>query len=297
MPKINVDYKNKKGRIVYDVEDWISGMNQEGSTITMNGRSLILDGVYGMVNPFKYIGALRPCFGAANLTNHATVTARVMGSIDDGNFIYGICSDAKIQRSSRVGVIATSSWPHTITAHGGHSTPVGEDIVIYNQAGTDYAFYSWSDNTDGDVGRFDLSSTFDDDYMSTVAGGGAVLSTKYYHPMVVGENGKLYIGDGNNLHELSNATYTQNKFVLPTGYIITSFAKWDTYLVIYAHKITKNATRFTGATAFFWDMASPLADLKILLEDDQVNGGFTFQGIPGCITSAIKEVMSGWYWL
>jgi len=292
MPKVNINYKTGTGRVVWDMEDWVSGMNKEGKTYSMTGRSLILDGVKGGVNPFKNVGALMPCDGPQNLTNYATVTAAITGAATDGYYVYGIGSDAKIQRAIRsTAVISTTGWPVSITAHAGHNTPVGEDIIIYNQGGTDYAFYSWSDNTDGDVGRFNLDATFDDDYMSTVPSGGAVLSTKNYHPMIVALN-RLFIGDGNKLHQLINTTYSASKLELPTGYIITSFSLLDSYLIIYAHRQRGTTVERFNATAFIWDFVSPTWDREIPLDDEYVYCGFTWKGIPGCITSGTKNLYS-----
>jgi len=175
-------------------------------------------------------------------------------------------------------------------------------LVLYYLNGTKYLFYSWNDATDGDVGRFDLAATFDDDYVSTVATSGAVLNKNYPHPMIVGDDNIMYVGNGNNLASLQGTTaagiWNASALDLPNDYIITSYAKTPDFLVIYAYKSSNasgSQTFQTGeCTAFFWDYVSPSYTYAYPIEGGYVNGGFNLGSTPGCfVQGQTGDIVSG----
>ena len=166
------------------------------------------------------------------------------------------------------------------------------DCVTYYIGTTKYFFYSWSDATDGDVGRYDLATTFDDDYMSTVAASGAVLSTTNQHPLIVGADDIMYIGDGRKLHGFdgqtgANGTFLTSRLTLPVGSVITSMAKTSNYLVIFAYTdigagVSSQHYYKSRCAAYFWDYVSEDPTLVVPIQGNYVNGAFSYNGTVGC---------------
>ena len=275
----------------FDGDDWMKGLLPYfGSS---NTAFRIGDGLSHSVgiDPYRFPGYLTPGFNPAVATNVSVVDGVLKNGVLNNTSVYSI-GGAKLHE---FGALTTTfsnsgSWPHTITAHATHSAVTGEDVALYNLATTEYLFYSWNDTTDGDIGRYNLSSTFDDDYVSTVATGGAVLTAGVPHPMIIGDDGVLYIGNANKLAALDGRTNSAGDFEasaldLPTGYIITSYSKTPLYLVIYAYKVEAASSIYRSeATAFYWDYFSSSSTYAISLSGNYVNGGFTFNGVPGCFT-------------
>lgn len=274
----------------WDVDDWESGLaNTYGSgsdTRFAKGFNLA-----SAVDPYRRYGYIGPGYAANDATNAGDIDAILKSGISNGDKAYCIEAGAQLHEvtvaTAIPSVANTGSWPHTISAHGGHASVVGEDVALYYLNGTKYLFYSWNDDNDGDIGRFDLTSTFDDDYVSSAATSGAVLNKDYPHPMIVGDDNILYVGDGNNLASLQGTTsagiWNPSALDLPDGYIITSFAKTPIYLVVYAYRNSGTTTGLRGeATAFYWDYRSESFTYAIPLAGNYVNGGFTVNGVPGC---------------
>jgi hypothetical protein len=243
------------------------------------------------VNPWRSIGYLEPGFNATDVTNMASITdnaiIRNIATPNTGEFAYGIENSTKLhQLTSNTG--AVNATPHTITAHGGHTGVEGSDVVAYSIGGTEYIFYSWNDDTDGDVGRYNLGTwttagNFDDDYMSTVPTGAAALTSGVPHPMIVGSDDILYIGNGSEIvaYDGPNDTAATLAFKVPDGYTITSFSKTANHLVVFCSTRTSYTAEQGQSYAFFWDYASEDADYKYDLNCNYVNGAFSYKGTVG----------------
>src|SRR3990167_4347001 len=170
---------------------------------------------------------------------------------------------------------------------------VAEDIIFFNKDETGYIFYSYNDNTDGDVGRVILGpaaggADFDDDYFST-ATGGAVLDKDYPHPMIVGDDQVLYIGDGRTLRWITDAAViSSNATIVPRHYSIKCFTKTGQQLVIFAEREKGSGASVTArgdCIALFWDYSSQSADYIYQLNDNEVTAAFNWNGILGCFTT------------
>jgi hypothetical protein len=109
----------------------------------------------------------------------------------------------------------TGGWPHTINK-GTVTSEAGEDVAVYQ--GNLYYTYNHSGSA-GDIGKFDLSSTFDDDWGSTVPTGAAALQDGP-HPMVVGRNDVLYVANGRYVCSFDGTTLDPQALDLPTGTVI-----------------------------------------------------------------------------
>ena len=298
--------KYDKGIVVrWDKDDWIKGLASVYGAGTAGTASRPADGMISLAatNPFRRFGFLSPGFPASAATNSSVIAAVIRNGVAHGNNIYAIEGGAKLHEITNLitpTVTTPTTFPHTITPHG-HSAAVGSDIIAYYLDGTKYIFYSWNDNTDGDVGRYDFATTFDDDYVSTAATSGAVLSKDYNHPMIVGDDNILYVGNGKDLASLQGTTaagiWNPSALDLPEGYEIQSYSKTGNFLVIYANyepdpSNTLSDTIRADSVAFFWDYVSDSFTYAIPLQGSVVDAGFSLNGIPGCFVQGQSEQVS-----
>ena len=292
----------KNGGVVrWDQDDWFAGLTPDwglNETETTLGKGF---STMTGIDPFRRPGYLAPAADPLNATNNSVIDAMQLNGVVYGTNAYTV-GGTKIHELAILTSTLTNgaTFPHTTSAHGGHNSLALYDICIYYIGTTRYAFYSWSDNTDGDVGRYDLASTFDDDYMSTVPASAAALDTTNPHPMVVGADDILYIADGHKLHKFdgqtgANGTLFKSRLTLPTDYIITSFAKTGDNLVIFAYKSSGSSGGSyykSEATAFFWDYTSEDPWKVVPLQGNYVNGGFSFQGTIGCFVQGSSAILT-----
>lgn len=291
MPSIK---RTERGGVIrWDGKDWMAGLIPYfTSTVNLMGGDGFL---YNLgVNPYNRPGYLIQGPLPVNVPNASLIDAVLKNGAGNGNMAYPIGGTKLHEISATTGAVSnTATFPHTITAHMGHNTVDGSDSVIYYAGGTKYLFYSWVDNTDGDIGRWDLSATFDDDFMTTVPSGASATgfqnTTLKTIPLIVGDDNILYAGNGRYVAayngNLGTPTINYQALDLPSDYIITSFAKLKNFLVIYAYKGATNSggTFFkTETTAFFWDYTSDSFTYAFNLPGNYVNGGFIYKNTVGC---------------
>lgn len=287
----SINTSQKGGVIRWDGSDWMTGLVSQWGIDTSRVMAPSGFATTSGIDPTRFPGYCSPGVNPTDLTNSSVVTSLLKDGVVSGSSAYMI-GGGLLHKIADVLVSTVSSdatWPHTISAHGGHSSVSGQSTAIYSIGSTKYLFYSWSDNTDGDVGRYNLDATFDDDYMSTVPASAAVLDTTNPHPLIVGSDDILYIADGRNLHGFdgqtgANGTLSKNRLTLPADYVITSFAKSANYLVVYAYRANSSSSFYRSeATAFFWDYVSEDTTLRYPLQGNYVSGGFSYQnGSVGC---------------
>lgn len=131
--------------------------------------------------------------GLANLTNgtQAGAVSELINFImdkavsDDVSFAIGA---TKLFKISATTVSNTSPFPHTIT-----NAIDGESCI--NMKGNLYYFYNKASG--GDIGKYDLATTFDDDWGSTTPTGAGALQ-KAIHPVAVKEDIMIF-GNGRYL--------------------------------------------------------------------------------------------------
>lgn len=243
---MRIDLNQKGGTITYDATDWLAG--QDTTSGGNDGRMLGNGFAFSeKVDPLRNLGYISPSYNIASVTNNSSVTSLVRNGVLKDQVAYmiagaGVGSGGGIVQSMSsplAGTIDTTApFPHTID-HA-HANETGSDIVNYtaNVSGTStlLAFFSFSDDTDWDVGIYNYTAdTFNDDYMSTIPA--SPLASPYLtggksapHPLIVGDDDILYIGDRNFLHAYDGATGTDGTFypavlTLPQGWIITCFCK------------------------------------------------------------------------
>ncbi len=133
----------------------------------------------------------------------AAVTTLIKGILRHAvasNISYAI-GGAKLYQFSASAVTNAGDWPHAVdkdTVTGED----GEDVCYYQTK----LFYSFNHSgSAGDIGMTALAGTFDDDYYSTVATGGAALQTGP-HQMINGGDDVMYITNGQYVALLDGTT-------------------------------------------------------------------------------------------
>lgn len=156
---------------------------------------------------------------------------------------------AKLYKLTDTAVTNAGSWPHTIdkaTVTGED----GEDVVAYQ--GNLYYSYNHS-GTAGDIGKFDLSSTFDDDWGSTTPSGAAALQGDVPHQMIVAGNDVMYIANGRYVASWDGTTLIPQALDLPTGTVVQSIAWNGDRLWIVANRPNLATSNKNTASIYVWD--------------------------------------------
>jgi hypothetical protein len=293
----------KQGQIIFDSGDWLAGLNQQFGYYT---TAVVGGGISDVNNfmPLRPNGVAGPGWDSSAITGSSVIASTeeflrngvVNGAggnkefymISNGN---GSSGTAKIHEFDvTAGITNGGAFPHTI----GSSTN-GYDIVTYYIGSTPYAFYSYSTGTTWNVGRYDFASTFADTFMSVtpatplaapyLAGGAG-----YTHPMMVGDDDTLLIGDRNYVHSLdgqtgANGTFEVARLILPTGFVVEDFAKTDTFAVVFATRQNSGDRTFlTDSRAYFWNYLDLDPTYIVDLEDNFVSAAFNYKGTIGCFT-------------
>lgn len=202
--------------------------------------------------------------GIANLTNGTqaeAVTTLIKGATDfavTSDVAYGI-GGAKLYKFSSTTVTSDGTWPRTIDK-AAQTAEDGEDVAYYGG----YLFYSYNhSNTLGDIGRYDLSATFDDDFMSTVPTTANTLTGGVPHPMVAAGNDVLYIANGRYVSSYDGTSFVQQALDLPVGVVIQDLAWNSDRLWISANKTNLTGANKNSASVYLWDGTTASWDLEI----------------------------------
>lgn len=192
--------------------------------------------------------------GLANLTDGTqagAITTLVNSILDEAvtsDVTYAI-GGAKLQKLSSTAVTNTGSWPHTIDK-GAVTGEDGEDVFAYQ--GNLYYTYNHSGSA-GDIGKYDLASTFDDDWGSTVPSGAAALQGGVPHQGIVGGNDVAYIANGRYVCSYDGTTLIPQALDLPTGTVIQSIAWNSDRLWIVANRPSLTGSNKNTASVYVWD--------------------------------------------
>lgn len=298
-----------KNKIIFEGADWAgslvpnystsSGLNQKGTAGLAAVRSF---------NPFRNYPYAVAGYNPVDVTNVSVVTTLLRKGRVNGINAYIVSSGDLVHQLDVSGTGSLNASPHQVSPHGGHANVALDDCVIYTAKlggtlATRY-FYSWSDNTDWDVGTYNFGTfttggNWDDDFMSTAPG--TPLGAPYItegkgkpHPMIVGDDDLLYIGDRNFLHAYDgqDASDADGKFfaavlTLPAGYIITSFAKTLSGLMIFTYLENPVGSTFFfqgDARAWFWGYNELDITRSYTLNDNYTTEAFNYQGTVGVFT-------------
>jgi len=204
--------------------------------------------------------------GLANLTNGtqaAAVTTLIKGILDQAvtsDATYGV-GGTELYKISASAVTSDGTWPHTIDK-AAVTDEEGEDVALYQ--GNLYYTYNHSGSA-GDIGKYDLSSTFDDDWGSTTPTGFAALQGAVPHPMTVGENDVLYIANGRYVASYDGTTFIPQALDFPSGTIIQDIKWASNRLFISANKSSLTGNNKNQASVYVWDGTTDSWEMEIKL--------------------------------
>lgn len=292
--KVTYNKNGSGGVIRWDYEDWLAGLAFNNADTTAQPFPIALtNGLAWMerINPFNRVGFMRSGPLAVSLTNASAVTATLTGITNGtatGSTAYAVGGNLFHEINLTTNTVTNAgAFPRSVT----NSTM--SNTVAYFIGTTRYVFYSYtlSGGGTGNVGRYDLVSTFNDTWLSTGshAGASALSTDQVPHKLSVSpRKDRMYIPDGRNLHSFdgqvgANGTLTLNRLQLPLGFVITSITYTDNYCVIFAYRSGTAGTAYAGeATAYYWDEVSEDPTFVVPLNANYVDGAFTYKNTPGC---------------
>lgn len=315
-----------RNKITFDETDFLQGLHPQYFTSATDTPAVKITNRLSAAtafNPYRHLGYASPGFNPTDVTNVSVVTGNPIRSmvvgVESGTYYgYGISGGNKLfQIGTTDGALtndvgAGGVWPHTIIAT---TAEEGQDVIVYDAkvSGTSQKclFYSYNDNGSDvwDIGRYLMDgTTFDDDFMSTVPASPLSPSDDTNpHPMIIGNDDVIYIGDGNKVHaydgqEGNEGTFYDSVLTIPNGYRITSFASYDVEvgLVIFAYWEGNNSASAglstfndSKAKAYFWDYLNLDPYRVVSLGDNAVTCGFEYKGTVGCFTQGRQGVFDG----
>ena len=203
--------------------------------------------------------------GLASLTNGTqagAVTTLIKGATDlavSSAVAFGIGGNT-LYKFSSTAVIDDATWPVTIdkAAVTGED---GEDVAYYKGA----LYYSYNHSgSAGDIGKYDLASTFDHDWGSTVPSGMAALQNAP-HPFEVGGNDVLYMANGLYVLSYDGTTLIPQALDLPTDTIIRDIKWVNDRLWILANRPNTTGSNKNACSLYVWDGTQTSWELEIKL--------------------------------
>ena len=200
-------------------EEWTININQSlGFCPAYFKNDYSTYGNKGHANDMTNVNLLDPnCFGPGpkptDLTAGTeagavtTLITSILKTAVTSNVTYGI-GGAKLYKFSNTAVTNAGNWPHTITGTG-TVTSVGCDVCHYKGQ----LLYSYLDADlggagvqKGNIGMFDLASTFDDDWWTAVLGGAALEDAPHY--FCNGGDDRVFITNGRYIARIDGTTDT-----------------------------------------------------------------------------------------
>jgi hypothetical protein len=195
-------------------------------------------------------------FGVVALTagtQAGAVTTLIKGILktctsSDVSFAVG---GAKLYQFSATAVANATIWPHTIDK-GTVTGEDGEDVCYYKTN----LYYSYNHSgSAGDVGKYDMATTFDDDYMSTTPTNFAALQNAP-HQMIVGGDDVMYIANGMYIAYLDGTTFEPQGLDFFTDSQVASIA-WNNNRVIAAvNRPNVTGSNFNQSAIYNWNGVS-----------------------------------------
>jgi hypothetical protein len=194
---------------------------------------------------------LQPGPGRLRLTNGdgsgvvSTLIRSIIRTAVQTDITFGI-GGSKIYRITPTTVASDASFPHTIDG----SNPDGEDIKPYHGG----IIYTFNDSLRGYCGKLTLPSTFDDDWMYTALTGTFALNTGYPHPIEIGGDDLVYIGDKDRVVSYDPVADTAQSAVNLPDDVVIQDVKWkNKKLYITVNQPNLTGTNQTQQGVYIWN--------------------------------------------
>lgn len=211
-------------------------------------------------------GGVKQGPGLANLTNGTqagavtTLIRSILNFAVTADTTYGTGGNL-LHKITSAAVTNSGIWPHTINKAAVTSED-GEDVGFYQ--GNLYYTYNHSGPA-GDIGKYDLSSTFDDDWGSTVPSGAAALQGGVPHQIEIGGNDTMYITNGRYIASYDGTTLVPQALDFPIGTVIQSCKWMADKLWISANRPSLAQGNKQTASIYIWDGVSTSWETEIRL--------------------------------
>jgi len=198
--------------------------------------------------------------GLANLTNGtqaAAVTTLIKSILDKAvtaDITYAV-GGAKLYQLSSTAVTNAGIWPHTIDK-AVVTGEDGEDVAHFG--GSLYYSYNYTSVVAGDIGKYDLSTTFDDDWGSTIPATGATALVGGVPHQFAQTAEFLYTTNGIYIteYDLTNNVMVEQALDLPTGAEAQSHVIADDRLYIATNLIDLTGSNKCEGVIYKWDRNS-----------------------------------------
>ena len=173
------------------------------------------------------------------------------------------------------------------TGHVGHTAPASAVVIGTIISYGKYVYWSWEDNTDGDIARLDASTgTVDEDYMSSLAGWD-VLDKRYPVSAWLGPDNILYwANNGTDVGSYNPATAAANQSALEIaqGSVAVSGCAYDLYSAIACSpfgNVFGTPSSFTAGKVkiYFWDGFSPKPNFIYDIDDFKATKIYNDNGV------------------
>ena len=195
-----------------------------------------------------------------NGTQAGAVTTLIKSILDNAvsaDTTYGTGGD-KLYKLAADSVTNAGIWPHTINK-GAVTGEDGEDVVNYK--GAIYYLYNHSGSA-GDIGKYDLNVTFDDDWGSTVPSGAAAL-TSNPHPVANGGNDTFAFGNGRYVGTYDGTTLQTQALDLPEGFVVVAIQWLNEKWWISANRPNLTGANQNTSSIFIWDGTTDSWEVEI----------------------------------
>lgn len=191
--------------------------------------------------------------------------------------------------------LSNSSIPGTKADPTGVTSGTYSDVALYPyQTGTspvnttdEYVFWSWETNTYGDVALMKKSNRtgFTSNYLTAAAGtNGTALVHGVPHPILVGQDSNVYIGNGRYLASFDptagTVTVNYQALDLKPGWTISALSQYQNYIAILGYKQSTSLTGYykSDTKVFFWDGFSPTWNFEYAVRDNYA-GNMYYDGV------------------
>lgn len=236
------------------------------------------------IDVYRFPGFIAPGPKPVNVTNMDKLSGAIsaFGGVDPSENIYGVGDKLYQLNGTTLTYNYLGAFPHTYSVG---SPGVAPDAVIYPINNTNYLLYFLDTN----IGRYDLASTFVDNWGSTVPTNAGSITSGPHRKVVF--NGILYFTNGNMVSSFNGAltsvgtlnilSTSPNTLVLPKNYIARDIRIVNGNLEVYANT---GGTKGTAAI-FTWDGVSPLPLDQEIIDDNFVGCAISLEGFPHIFTS------------
>ena len=200
--------------------------------------------------------------GLSTLTNGTqSVVTSVLNSIlkhaVTSNTTYGIGGN-KLHKISSTTVTNSGIWPHTFSSLG---SEVGEDVCYYQGN----LYYSFNEAGGGDIGKYDLNTTFTDNWGSTIPTGHALLTAGVPHQMMVSWSDKMYFTNGRYVGYYDGSTYAPQNLVLPLNSVAVAITGNSGQIYIGVNMPNVSGNNKNRAVIYIWDGATSTWTTEIIV--------------------------------